>query len=142
MRRKLKSIADNGGYILAESAGLMYLLDTIEDMKMTGILKGNGIKTDKLERFGYVNIEFMEDNILGKPGDLLKGQEFHKTKIDTDEKEIFQINKPMSKRNWTCGYKYKNTLGYFQHINFLGNKEALNNLLDNLEKSRSYKNVY
>lgn len=142
MRRKLKSIADNGGYILAESAGLMYLLDTIEDMKMTGILKGNGIKTDKLERFGYVNIEFMEDNILGKPGDLLKGQEFHKTKIDTDEKEIFQINKPMSKRNWTCGYKYKNTLGYFQHINFLGNKEALNNLLDNLEKSRSDKNVY
>lgn len=134
MTKSLKKIADNGGYILAESAGLIYLLDEIEGVEMAGILRGNSNKTEKLKRFGYVNIEIMEDNILGNKGDILKGQEFHKTEAKVDAKEIFKITKPMSKKNWTCGYKYKNTLGYFQHINFLGNKKALEHLLDIIEK--------
>lgn len=142
MRKALKEFADSGGYILGEAGGLTYLLDTIEEVEMVGIIKGNGVRTEKLERFGYVNIELMEDNLLGKKSHILSGQEFHKTKVETDEEEVFHIKKPMSKKNWACGYRYKNTLGYFQHINFLGNKTALGNLLDTLEKNRRDKNVY
>lgn len=142
MLKSLKKIADSGGYILAESAGLIYLLDNMEEAEMAGIFKGQGSRTERLKRFGYVNIEIMEDNILGNKGHILKGQEFHKTQAKVDGKEIFKITKPMSKRNWTCGYKYKNTLGYFQHINFLGNKIAFENLLNTLERNRSDKNVY
>ncbi len=136
MLENLRELGEAGQYILAESGGLIYLLDTIEDRPMVGLLKGKGKTRKTLDRFGYVDIEIMEDCLLGKKGDLLKGQEYHKTYMETHMKEIFNITKPMSSRKWQCGYKYKNILGYFQHINFLGNMKALNYLLDKLESER------
>lgn len=142
MMASIKEFSLKGGYILAESAGLIYLQACLEETEMIGIFQGQAKLTHKLKRFGYVDIEILEDCILGKKGEKFTGQEFHKSFIETEEEEIFSIRKPMSTRKWKCGYKVNNTLGYFQHINFLGNKLAFNNLLDILEENGSDKNVY
>lgn len=142
MIKNLRERALAGQHILAESAGIIYLAEAIEDVKMAGLIQGKVGLIDRLDRFGYVDIELTEDCLLGKEGHRIKGQEFHKTMLDTGEKEIFKITKPMSKRSWVCGYKYKNVLAYFQNINFLGNKKALEHMLNWLEEGREEKDVY
>ena len=135
----LHSILDesqNGKYILAEGGGFMYLTSSIEGNPMVGLFDARASMTDKLQRFGYVEIEFKGDTILGKSGTILNGNEYHRSVIDIDEDSVFDIRKPKSNRGWECGYIYKNTLSYYQHINFLGNMDSLDYLLDSIETKR------
>ena len=134
MKNSIKEKAKLGGYIYGEAGGFMYLVDSIEGYPMCGILRGKAIMTDRLKRFGYVNIELNRDSILGKKGDILKGQEFHRSIVDVNENGVFNISKPKSNKKWQCGYKYKNVLGAYTHINFLGNMKAFYNLLNTIEK--------
>lgn len=134
MINSIRTYVNNEGYLYAEAGGLMYLVDSIEDYPMCGIFKGKSIMTERLQRFGYVNIELNKKCILGEVGDIFTGQEFHRSIIETDEEQILNITKPMSSRKWNCGFNYKNVLGVYQHINFLGNKNALDYLLTKIEK--------
>lgn len=133
MIESIREFSQSRGYIYAEGGGLMYLVEEIEETPMCGLIKGKAYMTDRLQRFGYVNIELKEDCILGKNGDIIRGQEFHRSIVDTEEKEIFNITKPMSNRKWECGYKKNNGVMAYPHINFLGNKEMLTHILDILE---------
>ena len=85
MRNSIRKKAELGGCIYGEAGGFMYLVDSIEGYPMCGILRGKATMIDRLKRFGYVNIELNRDSILGKKGDILKGQEFHRSTIDTNE---------------------------------------------------------
>lgn len=134
MMDSIRTYVENMGHLYAEGGGLMYLSDMIEDYPMCGIIKGRVHMTDRLQNFGYVNIELSKDTILGEKGFKMTGQEFHRSILETNEKEAFNISKPMTKRNWKSGYSYKNALGVYQHINFLGNKKALEYLLKRIEQ--------
>lgn len=134
MINSIKSYVNNGGYLYGESGGLMYLVDSIEDYPMCGIFRGKSIMTERLQRFGYVNIEIIADSILGQIYDKFTGQEFHRSIIETDEEQILNITTPMSDRKWNCGFSYKNVLGIYQHINFIGNKNVLDYLLTRIGK--------
>ncbi|MBU5425967.1 cobyrinate a,c-diamide synthase [Tissierella pigra] len=137
MINDIRENAEKGIPIIAEAGGLMYLLTSIEDIPMCNIFSGNAIMTNRLQRFGYVNIELKEDTIIGKKGTTVTGNEYHRSQVDTDEQPVFHITKPMNNnRFWECGYTYKNVLGYYQHINFLGNINAFNYLLDMAENIR------
>ncbi|NMB28128.1 MAG: cobyrinate a,c-diamide synthase, partial [Tissierellia bacterium] len=87
MRNSIRKKAELGGCIYGEAGGFMYLVDSIEGYPMCGILRGKATMIDRLKRFGYVNIELNRDSILGKKGDILKGQEFHRSTIDTNENQ-------------------------------------------------------
>lgn len=128
--------AENGKHILAEAGGFMYLTDGVEDHPMVGVFKAKATMTDRLQRFGYVDIELKEDTILGEKGRKIRGNEYHKSQIEIEEPSLFDIGKPMGNRSWQCGYSYKNTLAYYQHINFLGNIDLLGYLLDDIETKR------
>ncbi|MDD2481522.1 MAG: cobyrinate a,c-diamide synthase [Lutispora sp.] len=135
MRKSIKDKADAGGFIYAEAGGLMYLTDSIEQSFMCGVFRGQSIMTDKLQRFGYESMELSKDCVLGKKGDIMTGQEFHKSIVQIDGEEIFNISKPNGTREWKCGYVYKNVLAAYPHINFLGNMKAFNHLLDTIENN-------
>ncbi len=130
--KSIKSFADNGGFIYGECGGFMYLTQEIEGVKMCQIFKGKSMMTQKLQRFGYINIELKEDCLLGQKGDTLTGHEFHKSVSVVDQNEIFSITTPMGKRNWSCGYRYKNVLAGYPHINFLGNMKAFNSIMNRI----------
>jgi cobyrinic acid a,c-diamide synthase len=103
---------------------------------MCGLIKGKAVMTNRLQRFGYIDIKLKMDCLLGTKGDIIKGQEFHRSIVETGEREIFKITKPKSNKNWECGYMIYNTLAGYPHINFLGNKKVFNHILDTLEKSK------
>lgn len=136
----ISSIRENalrGKTIIAEAGGLMYLVSSIENCPMCNLFNGNAIMTDKLQRFGYVNMELNQDTIIGRQGSIITGNEYHRSTIDINGDSVFHITKPMNdKKVWQCGYSYKNVLAYYQHINFLGNIENFNYLLDIVEKIR------
>ncbi len=136
----LSSIRENamsGKPIIAEAGGFMYLVSSIEDCPMCNLFNGNATMTDRLQRFGYVNMELNQDTILGRQGSIITGNEYHRSIIDIKGEPVFHITKPMNnKKKWQCGYTYKNVLAYYQHINFLGNIESFNYLLDTVENIR------
>lgn len=136
MINSIRNMAEQGGYIYAEAGGFMYLSDNIEDYPMVGIFNGRVYMTDRLQRFGYTNMELIKDTILGEKGDKLAGNEFHRSVIDIKEEPLYNITKPKSNRNWQCGYQYKNVFVAYQHINFLGNIKAFNHLLATVENKK------
>lgn len=138
----IKTHSENNRYIFAEGGGLMYLSESIEGIPMCGIIKGKSLMTNRLQNFGYINIETKKDSILGEKGQIITGHEFHRSILETNMEESFNITKPMSKKNWKSGYEYKNVLGIYQHINFLGNRMALDYLIEKIEKSKVKDYVY
>lgn len=128
--------AKKGKHIIAEAGGFMYLNSSIEDYPMVGVFNGKAIMTSKLQRFGYLDIALKEDTILGEKGIIISGKEYHRSVVEIQDNPVFNIKKPKSNRNWQCGYKYKNTLGYYQHINFLGNMDSFYYLLDSIERAK------
>ncbi|CCQ94768.1 Cobyrinic acid A,C-diamide synthase [[Clostridium] ultunense Esp] len=136
MINSIRKMAELGGYIYGEAGGFIYLVEDIENIPMVGIFKGKAYMTDRLQRFGYTNIQLMEDTILGRKGEKLVGQEFHRSIIEIEDRPLYYIDKPKTNRNWQCGYSYKNVLAAYPHINFLGNMEAFNYLLDRIENKR------
>ncbi len=135
MLKSIKDFADMGGCIYAECGGMMYLLEEIEGSLMVGVFRGESRLTDKLQRFGYIDITLREDCLLGRAGSALTAHEFHKSVCSLQEKEVFSIKKTGGAKSWACGYRYKNVLGGYPHINFLGNMEAFQALLDNVAAS-------
>lgn len=128
--------ASEGKHILAEGGGLMYLMSSIEGYPMVGVFGGIATMTQRLQRFGYNQIELKRDTILGEKGTLIPANEYHRSIIESKDQGVFGITKPKSKQKWECGYSYKNTLAYYQHINFLGNMDSFAYLLDHIEKTK------
>lgn len=134
MIESIRRFGEAGGHILAEGGGLMYLMESMDKVPMCGLLKGNAVMTEKLQRFGYVCMELMEDCLLGRKGQLIHGNEFHKSLIEDNEGDLLRVTKPMGNGQWTCGYRRKNILGYYQHINYAGKVAWLWELLERTGK--------
>ncbi len=67
---------------IAECGGFMYLHRQMEDdngqfHQMAGVIKGNAVKTPKLQRFGYVDLTSKKDTLLAAKGETLAAHEFH-----------------------------------------------------------------
>lgn len=113
---------------IAECGGFMYLNNSLEDKegnkyKMAEILNGESYKTERLGRFGYINIECLEDNFLCKKGEIIKAHEFHYWD-STVCGESFKAKKPLRKRNWNCINTTDNLFAGYPHIYFYSNLEV------------------
>lgn len=125
MLKSIKDALDNGLNCYAECGGLMYLMEEIDGEKLVGFFEGNSEMTKTLNRFGYATINV--DNIK------INCHEFHKSKVNTNEKAIYEIEKVNynnEKISWNCGYKKKNTLAGYPHVHFFGNLEFLKYILN------------
>ena len=138
MLSSIRMYADSGGCIYAECGGLMYLTEQIEDCGMVGIFEGTTRLTKSLQRFGYIDMELKADCMLGKQGEKLTAHEFHKSVSDVKDPTLYRIRKTMGDRIWECGYRYKNVLAGYPHINFLGNWNAYLSILDYAERNKRF----
>ena len=67
---------------IAECGGFMYLHETLENesgkqFPAVGVINGAAFKTEKLQRFGYVDLTAKRDNLLCKAGETIPAHEFH-----------------------------------------------------------------
>lgn len=124
MINSIKDALDKGLKCYAECGGLMYLTESIDDIKMVGFFNGKSEMTNRLNRFGYatVNIDDISVNC----------HEFHKSKVESEEKTLYNVEKKNysnEKIEWKCGYTKNNTIAGYPHIHFFGNMEFLNYIL-------------
>ena len=138
MRNSIKDYVDKGGYLYSESGGTIYMADTIESVPMCGIISGNAVMKNRLQNFGYVKIKTLEESILGIAGTEVNAHEFHYSTLEKEVDGIFMVEKARGSDPWVGGFKVKNALMSFQHINFCGNEH----LLKNMAKIVGGQNVY
>ncbi|SHI67913.1 cobyrinate a,c-diamide synthase [Lutispora thermophila] len=131
MRKSIRSRIMSGLPTYAECGGLMYLSEGIinsngEIYSMAGVIPGISRMTKSLQRFGYIEIDIVEDNVLAVKGEKIRGHEFHYsiTEVNEDIPTCYSIKK--SKRNsetriWKCGFKLHNLLAGYPHLHFWSN---------------------
>ncbi len=131
MRENIKSRIIGGLPTYAECGGFMYLSEGIingdgEKFDMVGVIPGTSKMTGSLQRFGYVEIDVVEDNVIAAKGEKIRGHEFHYTvtEVEGDIPACFSIRKSRRNgqaRSWKCGYKLHNMLAGYPHLHFWSN---------------------
>lgn len=111
--------------IVAECGGFLYLGKTLEGSdgkiyEMTSILSGNGVRKEKLVRFGYSYLTAKEDSLLFKAGEKIPVHEFHYWDSSSNGK-AFNAEKKYGKRHWECGFADATLYAGFPHLYFAGN---------------------
>lgn len=128
MRQSVREAIVGGMPYLAECGGFLYLQKILADKEgkthaMAGVLEGSSRYTGKLSRFGYVELELLKDQMLGKAGTVIKGHEFHY--MDTDSSgECMRARKPAGGRSWTCGHGDAAGYAGFPHLYLYSNPDA------------------
>ncbi|RZB29601.1 MAG: cobyrinic acid a,c-diamide synthase [Desulfobacteraceae bacterium Eth-SRB1] len=152
LMEEIKKLGDNGFPIYAECGGFMYLTEGIEDKSlnyysMAGIFPVKIMMLDRLKALGYREITLKAFNLLGKPGEKIRGHEFHYSEI----KEITGKMDPVVDHNGVTlvyklsdrpglkireeGYMKKNVLGSYVHLHFGSKPQIAENFVRFLDES-------
>ena len=138
MKAQIRERAAKGMPVLAECGGFMYLQENLvpadmeagkdgadqETYKMCGLLPGTCRMTDKLVRFGYIELEKKagENSEAGsfeagylKDGHRIRGHEFHYFD-STDNGAACTARKPGGRRSWDCMVVQDNIMAGFPHL--------------------------
>jgi len=143
MLKSIKNHFNNGVIIYAECGGLMYLGESIvtlekEEFKMCKVLSGKATMTNRLQRFGYVEVNTTQKSIIGDV--KFRAHEFHRSVFDSEEKTVFDVVKRRENgaSKWKCGFVKNNLLASYSHVHFYSNIEILNNLLKTALERKKY----
>lgn len=133
MKASIRGALEGGLPCLAECGGFMYLHDWIKDEEGVehsgvGLLAGGCEPTGKSVRFGYIHLTAKVDNLLGKPGQRIRGHEFHYWESH-DPGDAFHAEKPTGSRGWEAMVQKENILAGFPHLNYRSNPQMIANFL-------------
>jgi cobyrinic acid a,c-diamide synthase len=123
--------------IYAECGGLMYLVEAIQDSAgvrhpMVGLLPGLCRLTDRLQNFGYKEVQSLRASVLGPPGWGTRGHEFHYS--------VWDGRPPATSLYRTCsshgdeqeeGYSVANLTASYVHLHFDACPQVARSLVDN-----------
>jgi cobyrinic acid a,c-diamide synthase len=120
MRASVAAAIKGGMPCLAECGGFMFLHDELEDMEgvfhpMCGVIHAKAWRTNKLGRFGYVELTALTDGGLFSKGEKIKAHEFHYFESG-DCGEDLLAEKPTGTRNWKCIHAEGSLVAGFPHL--------------------------
>ncbi len=134
-RKMLESIHQAylaGMPILAECGGFMSLCQSIEDFDghvwpMAGIIPAQAVMGKRLAALGYREGELLQDGPLGQAGTLLRGHEFHYSKLTAQpEQAAFKLQRPNRRENPSlAGFAAGNLIASYLHLYLPGHPEAV-----------------
>lgn len=128
MRRDVRRALGNGLPCIAECGGFMYLTEKIDSWPMAGFLPGTCWDNRRLTRFGYVTLRAQEHCLLCRPGEEVRGHEFHHWDAAYPG-EGFTARKP-SGQAWTCAHVSETLYAGFPHFHFYANPRFAENFYD------------
>ena len=138
MRQSVKKAIKQGMPCIAECGGFLYLHRELEDQDgifypMAGVLDAKAYRTNKLGRFGYINLTANEAQLLGDKGMTIRGHEFHYWESEQCG-ESFHAKKPVGKRQWDCVNGNETLYAGFPHLFFWSAPEAAYTFLKKCEE--------
>lgn len=144
MQKSVKAYAEGNGAVIAECGGFMYLHEYMEDInkkkyKMAGVIKGEAFKTDRLNRFGYIELMPNACERFIKSENRIKGHEFHYFD-STSCGEAFLAKKPnglySEGRSFSCIAENKNVFAGFPHLYYYSNIDFVYELINAMTKNK------
>jgi cobyrinic acid a,c-diamide synthase len=128
MRAGIRAVVEAGKPVYAECGGMIYLgraLTTLDgrSFTMTGVLPLEFEMTPQLVHFGYVDVTFVEDCLLGEKGTQVRGHSFHCSRLRAGAAmpAAYRLKYSLSGRDELEGFHYKNVLASYVHLHFRGN---------------------
>lgn len=124
MRASVRQALESGMPCHAECGGFLYLGKSLAGAEgnvyeMVGFLDGAGFRTERLQRFGYVELAPQEADAFAV-NTVLRGHEFHYWD-STDCGDACLAWKPLSKqKTYPCMVKKKGTFAGFPHLYYAG----------------------
>ncbi|MHB8068354.1 MAG: cobyrinate a,c-diamide synthase [Desulfobaccales bacterium] len=127
-RNAVKAAAQAGMPIYAECGGLMYLGQAIqtqgEKFPMVGIFPYEFVMGKRPQGHGYTILEVARDNPFFPTGTILKGHEFHYSRIQPEpppqENLVFTVTRGAGLGGQREGLVYQNVLATYTHLHALG----------------------
>jgi len=93
--KAIRSFAEDAMPVYGECGGLMYLCGSLEtegkEYKVAGILPGRAVMTKRLAALGYVNGAFSKSASLWPGTVVVRGHEFHYSKVECDRDARFAL---------------------------------------------------
>jgi cobyrinic acid a,c-diamide synthase len=124
----LRRFAQAGKPIYAECGGMMYLAEKLDlldgtSCAMAGVLPLRVATTKRLVHFGYADVEFLEDCLLGEKGTVVRGHSFHCSRVvgDSLTHPAYRVHYSLSGRRLLDGYSEGNVLASYIHLHFRSN---------------------
>jgi cobyrinic acid a,c-diamide synthase len=131
MRTALREFAARGGPVYAECGGLMYLARRLsgqhgDSASMVGLLPFDTRVTDRLVRFGYTDVQFTADCLLGPTGTTARGHSFHYSTIERIPEDVacaYRVRSTLTGHEDCEGYVAGRVLASYVHLHFLSNRQ-------------------
>ena len=129
-KRALVEAAEAGMPIYAECGGLMYISQGIIDFEgnkhaMVGLVPGWAEMQKKRARMGYAVAETLQNSILARRGERLRGHLFHWSKLPgLTERAAYRILEPEEQLEGFILGPESNILASYLHLHF-GSKSSL-----------------
>lgn len=128
-RKSLRAEIDKGLPVYAECGGLMFLGSHIHHLHarypMVGVFSYDTVMEKRPQGHGYTMMECFHENPFFPKGALLKGHEFHYSRIihlPEAPAFVFRLSKGHGIVAGWDGICYKNTLASYSHIHAVGNE--------------------
>jgi cobyrinic acid a,c-diamide synthase len=141
--KDIRQFAETNKPIYAECGGLMYLaegLTTLEgqSFSMAGILPVAVEMTKSLVHFGYADVEFADDCLLGKKGTVVRGHSFHCSRIVAQGplRCTYRVHYSLSDRKEEEGFTRRQVLGSYIHLHFRSNPSLVSSFLQQAGSTR------
>ncbi len=136
MREAIRAFAGRGGAIYAECGGMMYLTQTIRDFggrshEMVGLFAAEAIMGKPGLTLGYRTVALAQSCILGLPGTVVRGHEFHYSTLEPKGPLRYACiltdaqGKPTGKDGLVMG----NTLALYTHLHFASQPQLARTLV-------------
>ena len=124
--------------VYGECGGFIYLCREIlcKDKKshsMTGCLPFTTQMLPSLKALGYREIKLKKETIIGKPGDVIRGHEFHYSKIVSlpgDTETFYNVADRAGADKTGEGFFTRRTLGSYIHLHFGSSPGAAKEFVD------------
>jgi len=142
MRKSIKDSADDGMPIYSEHGGSMYLTKSITNFEgsafpMVGILPGRALMEKRLQALDSTLMETINDNLLSRRGIVIRGHEFHFSKIIDVPKDVrfaykMRIGKGIDGKH--DGWMEHNILALHGHIHLAFSTKFAENFIKHCEQ--------
>lgn len=135
MKKCISEAFDAGMPIYAECGGFMYLCKSIQidgaAKEMVGIFPFHTCMMSRFASLGYRNVTLKTDGLLGKAGQVVRGHEFHYSRLVPDGLQeavsaqevvqLYDVRNAAMQYIGSEGFCIKNTVGSYIHLHFASN---------------------
>jgi cobyrinic acid a,c-diamide synthase len=128
--KSLRDAIEKGLPVYAECGGLMYLGREIVTKgsiyRMAGIFPVSFVMEETPSAHGYTTVEVTSENPYFRKGTILRGHEFHYSRVtgyDGEIKMAFSMKRGRGIDGRSDGMVYKNVLATYTHLHALGSPE-------------------